>query len=101
MGASNGLPSPKEAEILELLISGRPMYGLEMVKASNGSLKRGTIYVLLERLEQQGAISSEKQIADINGIARRRYKISGLGQRSLYAYRAASSVLNHLAPIGV
>ncbi|GJD85454.1 hypothetical protein HPGCJGGD_3343 [Methylobacterium haplocladii] len=78
------------------------MYGLEMVNASGGKLKRGTIYVVLDRLETQGFISSEKEASDGSGLARRRYRIKGLGQRALQAFRTAQTAWADAAlPMGV
>ena len=51
--------------ILELLArSPRPMYGLELIEQSAGFLKRGTIYVLLGRLEDRGLVVSKLAGAD-------------------------------------
>lgn len=86
--------SRKEALILEMLVSGRrELYGLEMVDASKGALKRGTIYVTLGRLQEKGLIESrqEERIAPEIGIPRRLYQITGLGQRVWEAHQAASS----------
>lgn len=86
------LPSSKEAEILDLLLSGREMYGLEMIRESGGGLKRGTIYVLLDRLQDQGFVSSRKEeTSDASGLARRYYRITGQGQRALQAHRDAQN----------
>lgn len=84
------LPSRKETVALELLSGGKNLYGLEMVKASGGELKRGTIYVLLDRLEDKGFVTStaEKQ-AGLPGMPRRMYRITGVGQRALAARYAA------------
>lgn len=46
------------ARILELLAGG-PMFGLDMVAASPGVLKRGTIYVILDRMEDEGLVTSK------------------------------------------
>ena len=86
--------SRKEALILEMLSSsGRELYGLEMVEASNGALKRGTIYVTLQRMQEKDLIGSkqEPRSAPEIGIARRLYWISGHGARVLAAHQAASS----------
>lgn len=87
--------SRKEAIILEMLLDGREFYGLEMVDASNGELKRGTVYVTLQRLQEKGLIESrqEARTAPEIGIPRRLYSITGYGQRVLSAYQAAYSVL--------
>jgi len=94
--STSDLPSlsRKEALILEMLVSGRrELYGLEMVDASNGELKRGTIYVTLQRLQEKGLIESrqEARTAPEIGIPRRLYQITGLGQRVWKANQAALS----------
>ncbi|HEY5362869.1 MAG TPA: PadR family transcriptional regulator [Aestuariivirga sp.] len=88
------LPSGKELIVLDLLANKREMYGLEMVKASN-KLARGTVYVLLSRMEDKGYVSS-RQVKDENasGMPKRIYSISGLGQRALTATRQAHATMN-------
>jgi PadR family transcriptional regulator PadR len=73
--------------ILELLSAQHEMYGLEMVK-KNSTLKRGTIYVTLSRLEDQGLVSSrEEKQQEGRGPARRLYQITGAGSEVLGASR--------------
>jgi DNA-binding PadR family transcriptional regulator len=74
----------KEREILKLLIGhGRELYGLQMVARSEGRLSRGSIYVLLDRLEERGLVSSrlEERAPGTSGIARRLYRPTGHGRR--------------------
>jgi len=52
---------PTERNILSLLSDGGPSYGLQLVHASGGRLKRGGIYVTLGRMEEKGLVSSTKQ----------------------------------------
>jgi Predicted transcriptional regulators len=95
--ADFNLPSGKEALILEMLIeSGRELFGLEMVAASNGALKRGTIYVTLQRMQEKGFIDSkpERRPAPEIGIPRRMYWATGTGERVFAAYQAAHSILS-------
>jgi PadR family transcriptional regulator PadR len=92
--ASSDMPSlsRKEALILEMLIDSKgELFGLEMVEASNGALKRGTIYVTLQRMIEKGFVESrpEPRPAPEVGIARRLYKITGLGERALDANQLA------------
>jgi PadR family transcriptional regulator, regulatory protein PadR len=89
----NDLPSlsAKEYLIMNMLIGARrEMYGLELVEQSQGELKRGTIYVTLNRLEEKGYVSSKKE-PEAKGIAspRRMYKTTGLGERVFRALEAA------------
>lgn len=89
--------SRKEAYVLAMLASGgREMFGLEMIEASDGELKRGTIYVTLQRMQEKGFIDSRQEArpAPEVGIARRLYRITGLGSRVLAAYEAARSVMS-------
>lgn len=85
------LPSSKELIVLDLLSDKRDMYGLEMVKASVG-LVRGTVYVLLNRMEDKGYVTSRlEKVETASGMPRRIYSITGLGQRALAATRQASA----------
>lgn len=61
----------------------RGMYGLELVKGSDGALKRGSVYLTLGRLEEKGYVQSRAQ-ADANHphIPRPIYKITALGARA-------------------
>jgi DNA-binding PadR family transcriptional regulator len=94
----SSLPSltRKEAIILNMLIeSQRELFGLEMIRASNGELKRGTIYVILQRMQEKGFIDSkpEPRTAPEIGIPRRMYWCTGLGERVFAAYQAARAIL--------
>lgn len=66
----------------------REMYGLELLKFSNGGIKRGTIYTTLQRMQEKGFVASrqEEKPDDVSGIPRRLYEITGSGQRALQAY---------------
>jgi PadR family transcriptional regulator, regulatory protein PadR len=88
--------SRKEALILEMLAGSGELFGLEMVEASAGDLKRGTIYVTLQRMKEKGFIDSrpEPRPAPEIGIPRRVYWITGFGQRVFKAYRAARSAFS-------
>ncbi|MBL4623155.1 MAG: helix-turn-helix transcriptional regulator [Immundisolibacteraceae bacterium] len=80
--------SKKEEYILDFLRDGNKSYALEMVKNSEGLLKKGTIYVVLYDLEDRGYIKSELENKNPNSIgpARRMYKIDGLGEKVLEAW---------------
>jgi DNA-binding PadR family transcriptional regulator len=81
--------SEKEVVALRLLVAARrELYGLELVEASNGALRRGTVYVTLDRMERdKGYISSRKEADPADGAAARRlYKPTGLGERALAAW---------------
>jgi DNA-binding PadR family transcriptional regulator len=79
---------PKERLILEMLIANGPTYGLQLVEQSAGTLKRGTVYVTLGRMEPKGLVTSEQQPQPPGaiGLPRRIYQITGLGERMLRAW---------------
>lgn len=79
--------SRKEILILEMLLGKGEMFGLEMVEASEGGLKRGTIYVTLQRMADKEYVQSREEPRTLPeiGIPRRKYFATGLGQR---VYRA-------------
>jgi DNA-binding PadR family transcriptional regulator len=62
------------------------MYGLSLVKASNGKLSRSSIYITLGRLEEQGFVRTiEDPSVGSSRLSRSQYKLTGLGQRVLAA----------------
>ena len=74
--------SGKEMVILELLLEGHEMYGLELVGASRRRLKRGTVYVTLQRMEEKGYVQSRTETASGEaGLPRRLYKATASGRR--------------------
>lgn len=83
--------SNTEALIFDQLVSaaGGELYGLQMVKASNGTLKPGTIYVTLGRMEDKGLVSSRLETNPLQAIPRRLYKVTGLGARTYHAHQSA------------
>jgi DNA-binding PadR family transcriptional regulator len=86
--------SPKELLVLELLRD-RELYGLQLVAASRGRLKRGTVYVTLGRMEEKGYISStlEAAPAGAGGLPRRIYIATALGHRMLAAWTSGARQL--------
>lgn len=80
--------SPVQVEVLTLLRS-REMYGLELVRESR-VLKRGTVYVTLERMADRGLVSS-RQVEEQHqsGLPRRLYSVTGVGRAALAAHEAA------------
>ena len=78
-----------EHVILSLLASAGPCYGLELVQASRGRLKRGGIYVTLGRMEDKGLVTS---VAG-RDHGRRRYRPTALGERALLAARAFAGLV--------
>ncbi|WP_185738427.1 PadR family transcriptional regulator [Variovorax beijingensis] len=88
--------SKKETLILEQLIKAgsSELYGLEMVRASNGALKMGTIYVTLARLEEKGFVESHRENEPKQTVPRRLYKITGAGRKTYLAVSAAIAAYN-------
>jgi DNA-binding PadR family transcriptional regulator len=70
-----------DAVLGHLLMRGES-YGHEMVKESNGVLGRGTVYVLLGQLEQQGLLKSREEgcPSEYLGIPRRLYRMTSQGR---------------------
>jgi PadR family transcriptional regulator PadR len=85
--------SPKESLILELLAGASEMYGLELVAASGGALKRGTVYVTLGRMEDKGFITSRLDDTPpaAGGLPRRLYIPTPLGREVLHAWTTAAA----------
>ena len=83
IGKTMSVRVPKsEQVILQLLVGKGPCYGLELVEASGGALKRGGVYVTLGRMEEKGLVRSA---AGESG--RRLYRPTALGERALAAAR--------------
>jgi PadR family transcriptional regulator PadR len=77
----------KEATVLGLLVRNGERYGLELVRESEGVLKRGTVYVLLERMTEKGYVDSRREEnPTLSGMPRRKYKPTGLGEKALQLY---------------
>jgi len=92
----------KEALIIELLAGagGRgERFGLELVTASKGRLKRGTVYVTLGRMEEKGFVTSRLEDAppDAGGLPRRVYQVTALGRRVYEAWSHVARLLPEFA----
>lgn len=72
--------SQTESLVMELL-RGSERYGLELVDASGGTLKRGSVYVILARMEAKGFIESrqEERQRGASGLPRRLYRATSYG----------------------
>lgn len=79
--------SDLEALVLDLLSAKAPTYGLDLVNASRGRLKRGSVYVTLGRMEQKGFVISTLEERPGEGPPRRLYEPTTLGLRALVASR--------------
>lgn len=85
--------SQKEFLILQLLLGGKKLYGLELVNASNGQLKRGTVYVTLNRMVEKGYLEAEAEKETKHpGLPRKLYSVTGYGVRVAAANDAADAV---------
>ena len=86
--------SPKELLVLELLRE-HDSYGLQLVAASRGRLKRGTVYVTLGRMEEKGYITSKLEAAPsgVGGLPRRIYASTPLGRRMFAAWTSGAKQL--------
>jgi PadR family transcriptional regulator len=89
--------SSKESLILDLLAHGDELYGLQLVAASKGRLKRGTVYVTLGRMEDKGYVTSRAEDAPdgAGGLPRRLYEATPHGLRVLKAW---TTLLHHFSP---
>lgn len=88
--------SRKEFLILEMLADKDEMFGLEMAQLSNGELKRGTIYVTLQRMSEKRLVESfgQPRTSGEIGIARRIYKATEFGKKIFKAQELAIKYLN-------
>lgn len=89
--------SPKEALILRLL-EDAPRYGLELVEAAQGDLKRGTVYVTLGRMEEKSLIAShqEGRSSREGGLPLRIYRLTPRGKQLLEAWTAFEESIENL-----
>lgn len=80
--------------ILQLLLDPKGTYGLEMVRQSAGRIKRGTVYVTLQRMEQKGLVESweEDGPGGEHGPRRRLYRIAGKGVEALKEIQSAQLI---------
>ncbi|MEX2271228.1 MAG: PadR family transcriptional regulator [Vicinamibacterales bacterium] len=87
--------SPKELLVLRLLLREDELYGLQLVTASKGRLKRGTVYVTLGRMEDKGYITSRAEPAPpgAGGLPRRLYAATPLGRHMFAAWTSGATQL--------
>lgn len=87
--------SRTEFLILDLLASQGECFGLQLVKQSDGRLKRGTVYVTLQRMESKELIESRLEVLTEArpGLPRRLYRPTRRGLAFLRAMQLASAEL--------
>lgn len=91
-------PTRSELEVLKILQRlAAGAYGLEIVAASNGAVKRSSVYVLLGRLEEKGFVRVNTTRSTHPGLPRPIYIITGEGVRAIDARELA--VLRVRGPI--
>lgn len=80
--------TPAQHAVLSLLRAQGEATGWQLIKASNGAIARGSVYVLLARLRERGFVSSR------GGSDRRDpvyYRVTPAGELALAAWSAAQS----------
>jgi DNA-binding PadR family transcriptional regulator len=90
------LPSISSTESLLLdLLEHRERFGLELVDASGGTIKRGSVYVLLARMEAKAFVESrqEERQPGAFGLPRRLYRATPYGLKVRDAYRLLREAL--------
>ena len=85
--------SGKELVVLQLLLREKRLFGLQLVAASKGRLKRGTVYVTLGRMEEKGYITStlEDPPPGAGGLPRRLYEPTALGRRMVRTWTSGAT----------
>lgn len=86
--------------ILDLLDEYGELYGLQLVKLSNGQLRRGLVYVDLSRLEDEELVSSREEPVTRPeiGLPRRLYQITRKGRWARASAERGPSLFALLKP---
>lgn len=90
------LPSMSRTESLVMQLLGKnDCYGLELVDSSDGALKRGSVYVLLARMEGKGFVDSwqEERNPGTSGLPRRLYRATPYGLKVHEAFATLREAL--------
>jgi PadR family transcriptional regulator, regulatory protein PadR len=87
MGTNLPSISATESLVMDLLREGE-RFGLELVEQSAGSLKRGSVYVILSRMEAKGFVTSRLDDSPKApaGPTRRLYAVTAYGLQVHQAY---------------
>ncbi|MCO6511979.1 MAG: PadR family transcriptional regulator [Aridibacter famidurans] len=80
--------------VMDMLERNGEMFGLEMVDASGGDLKKGTIYVTLGRMADKGLVDSRTESGDSSASQKRLYSPTEYGKRVFKAQEIALKYLN-------
>lgn len=97
MGHPSRSPSMSRTESLVMeLLRGRERYGLELVDRSHGALKRGSVYVILARMEEKGFVESrqEERSPGVSGLPRRLYRATTYGRKVHGAFAVLRDALS-------
>lgn len=82
--------SPKEHLTLHLLVDRGEMGAQDLVRHSGGELKRGTIYVTLNRMDEKGYVESRhEKTPRLPGGPRRLFQAAEDGAQILHALELA------------
>jgi DNA-binding PadR family transcriptional regulator len=86
--------SATESLLLDLLETGE-CFGLELVAKSGGRVKRGSVYVILARMEAKAFVESRQEERSIGaaGLPRRLYRATHYGLKVRDAYRLLREAL--------
>jgi DNA-binding PadR family transcriptional regulator len=86
--------SRTESLVMAILGNGE-RYGLELVDASSGALKRGSVYVILARMEGKGFVDSwqEERNPGASGLPRRLYRATPYGLKVHEAFATLREAL--------
>jgi DNA-binding PadR family transcriptional regulator len=90
------LPSMSRTESLVMALLGDGQrYGLELVDSSEGALKRGSVYVILARMEDKGFVDSwqEERSPGASGLPRRLYRATPYGLKVHEAFATLREAL--------
>ena len=95
--------SRTEQIILELLLDEDELFGLQIVERSKGTVKRGTVYVTLGRMQDKGYVESRSEPPPPGaiGLPRRLYRPTAYGAAVVKAWTRAARALARLKPVDV
>ena len=70
-------------------------FALRLADRSGGALKRGTVYITLQRMESKGFVESKLEPPNVGAMGRPRrwYRPSEYGKQVLNAWKLAESVM--------